>query len=201
MKKIFLTVALIVICSPAFADLIVLKNGDTVEGKVIEEAKDYVKIERVGIELTYFSEEIESVEIEPEPLNWPSKEYLEQLNYFIETSAPVIAAKMNKLSKIQDDEELRDSTQEEITGEINKASAQMEMLRPPEGFAEYQQSRVGEIEVVRQTVEALFQGGQAGGVVSPGIDAAMLQEQLQKTLQGQGYEGIREQLMQKLQER
>lgn len=38
-----------------------LNDGSTVQGKILENTKDYVKIESVGITLTYFKEEIKSV--------------------------------------------------------------------------------------------------------------------------------------------
>jgi VHL beta domain len=40
---------------------IILKNGTTVEGKVVEKTKDYVKLEFQGMALTYYNDEIEKI--------------------------------------------------------------------------------------------------------------------------------------------
>ncbi len=42
-----------------------LKDGRVLEGKLIEEAKDYIKVDIVGIPLTYFKEQIEKFEKVP----------------------------------------------------------------------------------------------------------------------------------------
>lgn len=41
---------------------ILLKSNDSVEGEVVEEAEDYVKVDTVGIPLTYFKDDIERIE-------------------------------------------------------------------------------------------------------------------------------------------
>ena len=48
-------------CLPIFADTVVLKTGQTVEGKIIENTVGFVKIDFEGVELTYFQDEIASV--------------------------------------------------------------------------------------------------------------------------------------------
>jgi len=50
-------------CSPllSFADTVVLKSGQIIEGKIIENTGKYVKIDFEGVELTYFQEEITSI--------------------------------------------------------------------------------------------------------------------------------------------
>jgi len=49
----------------AFAEKIKFKNGKVIDGKIIEETGDYIKVELEGIEgtpITYFKDEIESIE-------------------------------------------------------------------------------------------------------------------------------------------
>lgn len=51
------------LCLPAsiFAETIVLKSGNTVEGKIIEKTDKYIKINFEGVPITYYLNEIESV--------------------------------------------------------------------------------------------------------------------------------------------
>ncbi len=44
--------------TPVFAETIHLKNGKTVEGKIIEKTKEYIKLDVDGITLTYYSDQI-----------------------------------------------------------------------------------------------------------------------------------------------
>ncbi|TRZ49445.1 hypothetical protein D4Q80_02050, partial [bacterium] len=64
MKKKCLIMLVFIICScfPVFAiaEVIVLKSGKTVEGKIIEQTDKYVKIDFNGVPLTYFFEDIVS---------------------------------------------------------------------------------------------------------------------------------------------
>jgi len=46
---------------PAFAKTIKLKNGDTIEGKILEKTDKYIKVESAGASLTYYLDEIESI--------------------------------------------------------------------------------------------------------------------------------------------
>jgi len=63
MKKRMLLILLLVLCFPIsiFAETIVLKSGQSVEGKLIEKTDKYIKIDFQGVPLTYFLDEIESV--------------------------------------------------------------------------------------------------------------------------------------------
>jgi mRNA-degrading endonuclease RelE of RelBE toxin-antitoxin system len=65
LKKIALRICLFFclgcFCSSVFADTVVLKSGQIVEGKIIENTGKYVKIDFDGVELTYFPEEIVSI--------------------------------------------------------------------------------------------------------------------------------------------
>ena len=46
----------------SFAEIITLKSGKTVEGKIVEETDKYVKIIFMGTTLTYWREDIESID-------------------------------------------------------------------------------------------------------------------------------------------
>lgn len=62
MKKIvFFCICLILFVSSAFADTITLKSGKQVEGKILEKTAESVKIDFQGVELTYFLDEIDSI--------------------------------------------------------------------------------------------------------------------------------------------
>ena len=45
-----------------FAETIILKSGQKIEGKIIEKTNDYIKIDFYGVSLTYFLDEIESID-------------------------------------------------------------------------------------------------------------------------------------------
>lgn len=63
MRKKRLIILLLVLCFPIslFAETIVLKSGKTVEGKIIEKTDKYIKIDFQGVPITYFLDEIESI--------------------------------------------------------------------------------------------------------------------------------------------
>ncbi len=55
--------SLFVIClGNAFSDTVILKSGKEIQGKIVEETEDYVKIEIGGVPVTYLSDEIEKIE-------------------------------------------------------------------------------------------------------------------------------------------
>jgi hypothetical protein len=64
MKRIRLFILIFLVCLPVstFAETVVLKSGKTVEGKVVEKNDKYVKIDFQGVILTYFNDEIQSIE-------------------------------------------------------------------------------------------------------------------------------------------
>lgn len=64
MKKILLFLYLfstLTVCAYA-QTVVVLKNGKEVEGKMVEKTDEYIKINLDGVELTYWIDEIESIE-------------------------------------------------------------------------------------------------------------------------------------------
>ncbi len=62
MKKIILVLILIFLSRFAFADMIVLKSGKVMEAKILERTDEYIKIDFKGVALTYFLDEIESID-------------------------------------------------------------------------------------------------------------------------------------------
>lgn len=66
MKKRWLIILVSLTClclsMSAFAETIVLKSGKTITGKLIEKTDEYIKIDFQGVSLTYFLDEIESIE-------------------------------------------------------------------------------------------------------------------------------------------
>lgn len=67
-----------------FAETIVLKSGKKVEGKKIEQTDDYIRIDFYGVPLTYYFDEIESIDGVtinlPQNQEKPSSEKTEILN-------------------------------------------------------------------------------------------------------------------------
>ena len=63
MKKLIISmIAVFFLSSFCFAETIVLKSGETREGKIIERTDDYIKIDYYGATVTYFYEDIESID-------------------------------------------------------------------------------------------------------------------------------------------
>ncbi|MDD5584883.1 MAG: transglutaminase-like domain-containing protein [Candidatus Omnitrophica bacterium] len=59
-SAIFLS-AFLFFCLPLFAETITLKSGKTVEGKIVERTDAYIKMEILGIPVTYYLDEIASL--------------------------------------------------------------------------------------------------------------------------------------------
>jgi len=77
MKKIILIILLLILPSFSFAETLVLKSGQRIEGKIVEKTDDYIKVDFQGIVLTYFLDEISNIDglpISQETIN--SKAYL-----------------------------------------------------------------------------------------------------------------------------
>jgi len=62
MKKIFFILFCLCLNSSLFAETIVLKSGKTVEAKIIEKNNDSIKVDLYGTSLTYYLEDIESID-------------------------------------------------------------------------------------------------------------------------------------------
>ena len=62
MRKIILIVMLLALPLVCFAETIVLKSGKTIEAKIVEKTDKYVRIDFEGVPLTYFLEDIESID-------------------------------------------------------------------------------------------------------------------------------------------
>jgi hypothetical protein len=60
-KFFFIYVILSYFATPVFADTILLKSGKVAEGELLEKTDKYLKINAQGLPITYFSDEIESV--------------------------------------------------------------------------------------------------------------------------------------------
>ena len=58
----WLLVVMCMICGAAQADTIHLKNGNTIEGTVTEKTADGIKVDIGGVTLTYYSDEIASID-------------------------------------------------------------------------------------------------------------------------------------------
>lgn len=61
MRKLFWLVPLILIANPVFAETLLLKSGKTVEGKIIEKNDKCVKVDISGLPVTYYLDQIESI--------------------------------------------------------------------------------------------------------------------------------------------
>ena len=62
MKKFFFCCLFLALCSSSFAAKVVLKDGSTVEGKILERTANSVKLDMNGFTITYYNDEIDRVE-------------------------------------------------------------------------------------------------------------------------------------------
>jgi len=76
---ILIIISLLLFTHFASADTLILKNGKTVEGKIIEKTDEYIKIEFESIPLTFFLDEIEAVEQEIPAIITKTEEQKEKL--------------------------------------------------------------------------------------------------------------------------
>ncbi len=59
---IFLLIFILFFWHPAFSETIILKNGNSVEGKIVEQTDKYIKIDYMGTILTYWKDDIEKID-------------------------------------------------------------------------------------------------------------------------------------------
>jgi len=62
MKKIIIFFLGMYFLSPLFAETIILKSGKTIEANIIERTEEYIKVDVVGVPVTYYLDEVESVQ-------------------------------------------------------------------------------------------------------------------------------------------
>jgi len=114
-KKAFIILLLILnLCFPAiiFAETILLKSGKTVEGKLIEKTDGYIKIDFQGVPLTYFYDEIESIDGEKPPIVQTLSEKNVKVN-----QSPVISSTEKEISK--DQQEVKTVMEKQETSKQN----------------------------------------------------------------------------------
>lgn len=62
MRKLFIVFMVCLMASPAFAEIIRFKYGKVVDGKIIEQGSDFIKVDQgIGVNITYYMDEIESI--------------------------------------------------------------------------------------------------------------------------------------------
>ena len=64
MKKYLCIVAMLFLSSLSYADTIILKSGKTIEGEIIEKTDEYIKLEFDGMPVTYFLDDVDSIDAE-----------------------------------------------------------------------------------------------------------------------------------------
>jgi len=77
-KKIIILA--LILCFPVyvFAETIVLKSGKTIEGEIAERTDKYIKVDLYGVPITYFNDDIESIDGELVALPVAKKELLKE---------------------------------------------------------------------------------------------------------------------------
>ena len=63
MKKTIFILLLLFNVMPGYAETIQLKSGETIQGKIVERSDKLIKVDRgVGVDITYYSDEIEKID-------------------------------------------------------------------------------------------------------------------------------------------
>lgn len=78
-RIIFLTIILcqvFLVCTITFSETIRLKTGKIIEGEILEKTDDYIKIDFLGLPITYYAKEIENIEVKSVESVKPRKYYL-----------------------------------------------------------------------------------------------------------------------------
>jgi len=63
----FIILTCLCFCEIAFSETIILKSGKSIEGKIVEETTNYIKMDYEGVVLTYWKDNIERIEKSKEP--------------------------------------------------------------------------------------------------------------------------------------
>jgi len=61
-KKSLILLLFLAVFTPVYAETVLLKNGKTVEGNIVEKTDKYIKIDVVGIAVTYYLNDVESID-------------------------------------------------------------------------------------------------------------------------------------------
>jgi len=61
-KKIFILLLFLAVFRPVYAETILLKNSKTVEGNIVEKTDKYIKLDVLGVAVTYYLDNIESID-------------------------------------------------------------------------------------------------------------------------------------------
>ena len=67
MKKVAPLLIVLFLSTFVFAETVTLKSGSTMEGRLIEETDEYIKIDFQGTPLTYYRDEIKKIDSNPRP--------------------------------------------------------------------------------------------------------------------------------------
>ena len=66
MKKILLVILVLSLSSLAYAEVVKLKTGQTIEGEIVERTDEFIKVNFAGVPLTYYLDEIDSIDGKPQ---------------------------------------------------------------------------------------------------------------------------------------
>lgn len=82
MKKYFILFFVCIIALPAFAEALKFKDGKVVEGKIVEETNQYIKMDvGIGVDVTYYKDELETPEVN-------NKEIVKEVKKSVMKSSP-----------------------------------------------------------------------------------------------------------------
>ncbi len=85
MVKVFIFILILSLYGYAFsAETITFKSGRVIEADIIEQIDDYIRVDFNGVILTYYLDEIESIDGKRVDIKIAEEQHLEQGNYYFE---------------------------------------------------------------------------------------------------------------------
>ncbi|MCF7871103.1 MAG: hypothetical protein K9L95_03850 [Candidatus Omnitrophica bacterium] len=208
MKKIFIVVFFLCFLPSLLAETITLKSGKKIEGNIIEETAEYIKVDFSGVPLTYYREEISDIEAEKtepvQPRSYSSSgqksdqswnrwynqifPYIKKMKSINQKNKKYIeevnqkSAEMAQSNNMEKFQALMRKSQEVLSGIIN----QLKQLQPPAELRLFHEKNIESAQYSKRGIEAILAGdinsASSYGVetVKSGLEAVKQQRRVYK---------------------
>ena len=155
MKRIVVIFIFLCFTFSVYAETIILKTGKKVEGKIIERTEGYVKVDLQGVPLTYYFEDIESIDGEvftsspAGSMSWEQfdesiSEYNLKMEAFMDKTKLIVLSQNEGLQKAMkmDDREQAGRVIAETSGKLAELIRELKLLKAPPELRIYHKKMV-----------------------------------------------------------